>query len=297
MATLQQGSSAVNQVKDFGSSTYPPCYRCGRKDHLQSNCKFRSATCHHCGKLGHIKPVCRSLKQSSSNRSSSASSRSSDYRSSDYRSSDYRSSFRRSSNRTRTSDQVKQLQEEVEESPQSDEYTLFTLPYSARDPLYIKVRIDHIPLKMELDTGASFSVISKNTYDQMFSSNSLQPSSVRLKTYTGEALPVFGQFTSNVLYQKQVMPLLLVVAGDNGPSLLGRNWLSSLRLDWSSILNIRETKLSHLLQTHSKVFSKDLGTLKGFKAKLFIEGNAKPIFCRARPVPYNIRSLVKKQLE
>ena len=296
VATLQQGSSTINQVKDTTRNA-PPCHRCGRRDHLQSNCKFRSATCHHCGKLGHIKPVCRSLKQlslsatSSSNRTPSSNrTRSSVYRSPRSGSS---SIPPRSLNRTPTSD-LKQLQEDV---PQSVEYDLFTLPSSGRDPLYVQVEIDQIPLQMELDTGASFSVISKNTYDQMFSSNLLQPSDIRLKTYTGENLPVFGQFNPTVGYQKQEIPQLLVVAGENGPSLLGRNWLSSMRLDWCSILNLSDNKLSPLLEKYSKVFSEGLGTLKGFQAKLFIKDNAKPIFCKARPVPYNIRSLVEKQLE
>ncbi len=37
-----------------------PCFRCGRSNHDEVNCKFRDATCHRCGKVGHIAPVCRS---------------------------------------------------------------------------------------------------------------------------------------------------------------------------------------------------------------------------------------------
>ena len=40
-----------------------PCGRCGRGNHDQKGCKFKSATCHKCGKIGHIALVCRS-KQS-----------------------------------------------------------------------------------------------------------------------------------------------------------------------------------------------------------------------------------------
>ena len=36
------------------------CFRCGRGNHGEAECKFREATCHRCGKVGHIAPVCRS---------------------------------------------------------------------------------------------------------------------------------------------------------------------------------------------------------------------------------------------
>lgn len=36
------------------------CYRCGRTNHAEENCKFKEAECHRCGKLGHIAPMCRS---------------------------------------------------------------------------------------------------------------------------------------------------------------------------------------------------------------------------------------------
>ena len=118
-----------------------------------------------------------------------------------------------------------------------------------------------------------------------------------MKTYTGESLPVFGQFIANVRYHAHESPLLTIVAGHDGPSLIGRNWLKCLRLDWNSILNIIESKLSQILEQHSQVFNEGLGTLKNFKTKLFIVDNAKPIFCKARSVPYSIRQLVEKQLD
>ena len=85
---------------------------------------------------------------------------------------------------------------QVEESGPQEEYALFTVPSGTRAPLYATVTVDHKPLTMEVDTGALFSVISKATYDQMFSSHPLQKS--ELKTYTGEPLSMYGQFTTEV---------------------------------------------------------------------------------------------------
>lgn len=44
-------------------------------------------------------------------------------------------------------------------------------------------------------------------------------------------------------------------------------------------------------------FGRNLGTLKGFKAKICVDPEAHPKFCKARPVPYAMRGLVDKELE
>ena len=44
------------------------------------------------------------------------------------------------------------------------------------------------------------------------------------------------------------------------------------------------------------MFQDGLGTLQGFKAKIFMEG-ATPRFCKARTVPYALKDLVDKELD
>ena len=136
----------------------------------------------------------------------------------------------------------------------------------------------------------------KNLLREVFT-KPLQSSPVKLKTYTGESLPVFGSINVEVKYDKRKMSLSLLVAGLDGPSLLGRDWLSDLRLDWYSILKIQTNSLDHLLQKYSDVFEEGLGTLKNFKAKLYVAKDVKPRFIKARSVPYAIRSLVDTEID
>ena len=193
---------------------------------------------------------------------------------------------------TVTSD-IKTLEEEEE----SNEYNLFTLPSVSKSSLYTTIPVDGQLLRLEIDTGVSFSIISKKTYLEKFFTKPLQSSPVKLKTYTGESLPVFGSINVEVKYEKRKMSLSLLVAGLDGPSLLGRDWLSDLRLDWYSILKIQTNSLDQLLQKYSDVFEEGLGTLKNFKAKLYVAKDVKPRFIKARSVPYAIRSLVDTEID
>ena len=304
VATLhgsQAAAAVVHEVKAVSSS---PCYRCGRKGHLQTQCKFKTATCHACGKLGHIKPVCRSL---SSPRSSS-SARSSTPRSSGVSSPRLsRRSYRSDTNRPNSfytptrprSSNFSSIQTVVDVNKEDSEYSLFTVPSAdtSRSPMLVTVIADDIPITMEADMGASFSIISKQTYDATFPCHKLQTADVKLKTYTGEFLRMFGKFTATVCYQDQTISLTLMVAGEKGPSLLGRDWLYLLRLDWNDVFSVDADRLTSLLSRFTNVFSEDLGQLKCFKAKLFVDPTAKPIFCQARPVPYSIRSSIETQLD
>ena len=87
---------------------------------------------------------------------------------------------------------------------------------------------------MEVDTGATLSVISEQTYKTLFNTTSaprLGASTAQLKTYTGEEIKVVGQTTIEVSHKDQAKKLGLLVIAGTGPSLLGHNWLSQLQLD------------------------------------------------------------------
>ena len=92
------------------------------------------------------------------------------------------------------------------------------------------------------------------------------------------------------------MPLV-VVQGD-GSSLLGRDWLLHLRLDWKEIHHLQTTDpVERILLKHEEVFRKGLGTLRGYKAKIYVDKQATPRFCKARSVPYSLRVKVEEELD
>ena len=55
-----------------------------------------------------------------------------------------------------------------------------------------------------------------------------------LTTYTGEKLSILGKLIIDVKHCKQHKQLPLYVVKGNGPSLLGRNWLTEINLNWNT---------------------------------------------------------------
>ena len=60
----------------------------------------------------------------------------------------------------------------------------------------------------------------------------LRDSSVLLRTYCGERIHVVGEMDVCVQYEHQVQDLVLTIVAGDGPSLLGRNWLQKIQLNW-----------------------------------------------------------------
>ena len=152
---------------------------------------------------------------------------------------------------------------------------------------------------MEVDTGAEVSVISHKTLQNSFPQLALDESHMLLKSYMGEAIPVAGETQVNVQYGAQSVQLPLVIIAGERQSLMGRNWLQTLRLDWKSIATVSQSKsqvLETLLEKHKKLFQAGLGTFTGQKAQLQVRaGRAR--FHKARSVPFAIRDAIGGELD
>ena len=82
-----------------------------------------------------------------------------------------------------------------------------------------------------------------------------------------------------------------------GPSLLGRNWLSAIKLDWQQIFKVEVNRtLQGVLCCFRAVF-KELGTVQGVKARIHINPQASTIFYKARTVPFALRDKVEANLD
>ena len=125
---------------------------------------------------------------------------------------------------------------------------------------------------------------------------------MRLSTYSGEGLQVLGTKMVQVKYEDQVNTLPLIVVEGTGVSLLGRNWLGSIRINWGAIKKLA-TPLDQLLDKYQELFQEELGTLKELdtgkdvQVCLSVRPGAQPTFCRHRSVPYALKGAIEQEIE
>ena len=72
-------------------------------------------------------------------------------------------------------------------------------------------------------------------------------------------------------WTSSLTPFIHVVDG-KGPNLLGRDWLSNLKLTIEGLHNLSTpSALQNVLSKHATAFSDKLGELKGVKIKLHVD--------------------------
>ena len=256
------------------------CYRCGGS-HEASSCKFKDTECHYCHKKGHLQKVCRKKAADGQGQSHSM----------------HRRGGRRQST---TAPKMHSVEEPSSVEPSYSMFAVTTQQHKP-GPLLVKVMVHDQELQMEVDTGASTSIISEATYCRLWSERNapqVEPTTLSLQTYTGESLQVVGMTKVKVQLDDQVDELPLVVVSGKGPSLLGRDWLLKLRLDWNRLHQVQSSsKLQSILDRHPEVFRDELGLANDVTAKIHVDDQAQPRFYRPRTVPYALRGRVEKELE
>ncbi|XP_014675604.1 PREDICTED: uncharacterized protein LOC106815629 [Priapulus caudatus] len=300
------GKPRSQQTWQKPTTTY--CYRCGKPDHKADTCIHKDTECSKCHKKGHLKRVCRSTWASNSDNSKSGSTSSQTPRKKGY------GQKGRVYNVQGTDSAPPQEVPSGEEVYDSHLYHIRpgTRANSRSTPAFMsKMTINGVDVAMEIDTGAAATLISERTYRELLAEwVQLNPTACTLRTYTGEPLAIAGTCVVQVEYNGQRHELPLLVVQGNGPSLLGRDWLCEIKLDWKKVCRSgsgsaqgsrgainRVTCVQEILEKYPEVMEDGLGTLKGVKGHVQVDSDAEPQFFKARNVPYALREKVDTELD
>ncbi|XP_054259702.1 uncharacterized protein K02A2.6-like [Macrosteles quadrilineatus] len=82
--------------------------------------------------------------------------------------------------------------------------------------------------------------------------------------------------------------------------IFGRDWLREVELDWKEVKTIKQEtggRLDELLNKYKDVFEPDIGQIPDQLGHLQLAPDARPIFMKARPIPYSLKQKVEEELE
>ncbi len=113
--------------------------------------------------------------------------------------------------------------------------------------------------------------MSYSTLSSTWPTPEIKPTQAKLRTYTGEEIVVKGAVDVKVRYGGQEAEVSLIIVDGQGQTLLGRDWLRHLRLDWATLNHVTQktSELATLVHAHSALFSEGLGLIKGTTAQLY----------------------------
>ena len=293
------GVHQLSKLKPAARATTKPqgatadaCYRCGKTGHPHHRCFHRDSVCRGCGKTGHILQACRSSskKGTTVGRRTTTQPARSNAGSTSARSQKARQSVNALEDDGEEAD-IAALR--TSESPSAGKFP--------KDAIKVTPTVNGQKLTIELDTGSAVSIVPVSTFNEIFPDIELLPTSMQLRTYSGDRLRTLGKAKVEIECNGQRAQDDLYIVDTTGPPLFGRTWLRQLRLDWSAIHSVRSTsasdRLDKLKERYKDIFKTDLGCLRGVQGSLNLVQDATPKFMKARPVPYALRPKIDVELE
>ncbi|XP_028163909.1 uncharacterized protein K02A2.6-like [Ostrinia furnacalis] len=184
-------------------------------------------------------------------------------------------------------------------SDDDDGKELFNIRSVTGEPMTEMVTINGMQLRFEIDSGSAVTVISEKMYNSHFKNQPLLPADEKLFTYTGNKMTCLGYVRLPVTYMQQTRILAIYVICNGGPPLLGRDFISSFKLELipCNFVTNSSTVVQELQSQFPEVFSDSLGAFNKYKVKLQLKPDSKSFFFKARPVAFALRDKVDKELD
>ncbi|XP_011698848.1 PREDICTED: uncharacterized protein K02A2.6-like [Wasmannia auropunctata] len=168
---------------------------------------------------------------------------------------------------------------------------------------FVTTRINDAKIKLQLDCGSDATIISQDNWKKL-GSPKLKPSDVQLTSASGHSIHIWGAFDCCIkLNDHEALGTCHVSSRIN---LLGNNFFQPLGL-WdvpisSLVCNKIVTNSEHDIVAEVKrkfpqLFSDGLGKCTKTKISLTLKQGAKPVFRKARLVPFAAAPVIAAEIE
>ena len=233
-----------------------PCYNCGRSSHPtgSKDCPARSRTCSSCGRQGHFAAVCRSSASAPAPVPAPA---------------------------ARRRDVVKEATVLTARVSDSQQKVLCPVTLSVGDTQH--------SIDIQVDTGATCSLLSLQFAKKLFKGKEFQPSTSKLFGFGKAPVPVTGTLPVTVTFEeKRADAQFFLVDTSSTEAIMGLDLIEKLGLT--------------LHPASGKIFSVEqqaelLPAIAGYTHRIILRSDAQPTAYRLRRLPMAVREEVSAELQ
>ncbi|XP_037037375.1 uncharacterized protein K02A2.6-like [Bradysia coprophila] len=273
------------------------CYACGESNHLFKSCKYKEYKCKICKTTGHLAKVCKQKNKKQTQPKQNNFIDLEDESELKY------VDFVRSKKQPRQNNFI-DLEDESDFERLTVKYVELEVNNlsgsEADENIFTKLSIRDRQHQFEVDTGSPISACSVDFYERNFRDIPLQPFVGGLRSYNKTPIENRGFFEVEVKFKAATHKLRLVVIVNGGDPLIGRDFLRKIKQqNCHGIVNnlqCSDADIQRLINENGQLFRKELGCYKYGKVRLEMKSEAKPVFCKARPVPIAFQNEVSRQI-
>ena len=167
------------------------------------------------------------------------------------------------------------------------------------EPMLIKCHVNGKVINFEIDSGSHISTINVNEIRDMHNISVL-PTNVKAKAYGENVIRFEGEVILNVCYGKFSVNHKFLVVHENCVSLFGRDLCKKLGVKLylpSDQLEGVHSITEGIFTRYKSYLSDEFKSCVKEKVTLKLNSDLKPIFCKARPVPFRFKELIKAELK
>ncbi|XP_055522484.1 uncharacterized protein K02A2.6-like [Wyeomyia smithii] len=288
----RRDTAAVTAAKKVTNPTNKCfCFRCGSEAHLADKCEHKNKVCSLCKKVGHLKRVCLSTNEPHKQK--------------------FKSKNKSKKYSTNLLNDSVDSELECTDNDQVYVVDVCKIENDSKDlsKIFLKVKVGESLVQFEVDSGSPVSLISSTDMTKYLTDMKIQPTDTELRSYCGNKIEVLGVVEPKIVYKGRTNKLRLFVVNSKRHPLLGREWMRELHLDWNKILRGSVSSVDkitlrtpptgvvkQLFEEFSTVFEESMGNIEGIQAALHLKKDSKPVFLKARSLPFSIRDTVECEI-